>query len=72
MSVAKKMKMAVSINNLPPEIVEKILKLFKIKGICQARAICKKWKEIIDKCNLLKKAAGNLFEPCNFLIKSIN
>ena len=71
MSVAKKMKMAVSINNLPPEMVEKILKLLNIKEICQSRMICKQWKEIIDKGNLLKKASGKIFEPFNFYIESM-
>ena len=60
------MKMSVGINNLPPEMVEKILKLLNIKKICQARLICKQWKEIIDKGNLLMKASGKLFEPLNF------
>ena len=51
-----------SINDvLPPEMIEKILKLLNIKKICQARSICKQWKEIIDKGNLLKKASGELF-----------
>ena len=63
MSVVKKMNLAVSINNLPPEMVEEILKLLNIKEICQSQMICKQWKEIIDKGNLLKKAAGKIFEP---------
>ena len=58
MADAKKMKLSVSINNLPPEIVEKIIKLLDIKVICLARVICKQWKDIIDKGNLLKKVAG--------------
>ena len=57
---AKKMKLSISINSLPPEMVENILKLLNIKKICQARFICKQWKEIIDKGNLLKKASGKL------------
>ena len=65
------MNLAVSINNLPPEMVEKILKLLNIKEICQSRMICKQWKEIIDKGNLLKKAAGKIFEPFNFYIESM-
>ena len=59
---AKRMKLTVSINNLPPEMIEKILKLLNIKKICQARSICKQWKEIIDKGNVLMKASGKLFE----------
>ena len=44
---------------LPAEMVEKILKILPFKEICQARRICKRWKEIIDKGNLVKDAAGN-------------
>ena len=61
MADAKRIKLSVSINNLPPEMVEKILKLLNMKKICQARLICKQWKEIIDKGNLLKKASGERF-----------
>ena len=60
MADANKMKLSVSINNLPPEMVEYILKLLDIKVICRARVICKKWKDTIDKGNLLKKVAGKL------------
>ena len=45
-------------NILPPEMVEKILKLLKLKEICQAQLVCKRWKEIIIKGNLVKKVAG--------------
>ena len=62
MSEAKKMKLSVNINNLPPEMVERILKLLGLTEICQARLICKRWKEIIDKGKLVKDAAGNDFE----------
>ena len=61
MAVAKRMKLSVDINRLPPEMVEKILKLLKINEICQAQLICKQWKEIIDKGNLLKKSSGKIF-----------
>ena len=67
MAVAKRMKLSVDINRLPPEMVEKILKLLKINEICQAQLICKQWKEIIDKGNLLKKASGKIFESLEFL-----
>ena len=63
MAEAKRIKLSISINTLPPEMIEKILKLLNIMKICQARKICKQWKEIIDKGNLLKKAAGKLFVP---------
>ena len=59
MSAAKRMKLSVNFNNLPPEMVERILKLLPVKEICQARRICKRWKEIIDKGKLVKDAAGN-------------
>ena len=45
-------------NILPPEMVEKILKLLKLKEICQAQLVCKRWKEIIVEGNLVKKVAG--------------
>ena len=64
---AKKKKLSVSnFNNLPPEMVEKILKLLKINEICQAKLICKRWKEIIDKGNILKKAAGKYLRHLAF------
>ena len=48
------------INNLPPEMVEKILKLLNFKEICQAKVICRRWKEIIDNGNLMQNASGNI------------
>ena len=69
MAVAKRMKLSVDINRLPPEMVEKILKLLNIRKICQARLICKQWKEIVVKGNLLKKASGKFFDPINFFDK---
>ena len=45
-------------NILPPEMVEKILKLLNFKDICQAQLVCKRWKSIIVKGNVLKKASG--------------
>ena len=59
MTDAKRMKLSVNFNSLPPEMVERILKLLPVKHMCQARLICKRWKEIIDKGNLVKDAAGN-------------
>ena len=52
--------MPVSINSLPPEIVEKTLKLLKVEEICQAQVICKRWREIICNGNLVKKASGKI------------
>ena len=48
-------------NILPPEMVEKILKLLNLREICRAQLVCKRWKEIIDKGNLVKKASGKTF-----------
>ena len=49
-------------NILPPEMVEKILKLLNFKDICQAQLVCKTWKQIIFKGNLVKKVAGKMLE----------
>ena len=46
---------------LPPEMVEKILKLLNFKDIYQAQLVCRRWKEIIDMGNLKKKAKGKTF-----------
>ena len=54
----KKMEISIIHEILPPEMVEKILKLLHIKDLCQAQLICRRWKEIIDKGNLVKKALG--------------
>ena len=43
---------------LPPEMLEKILKLLYFKDTCQANLVCRRWNEIIVKGNLLKKALG--------------
>ena len=53
-----KANMSLILNMLPPEMLEKILKLLKLKEICQAQLVCKRWKEIIVKGNLVKKASG--------------
>ena len=45
-------------NMLPPEVVEKILKLLNLKDTCQANLVCKRWNEIIVKGKVLKKASG--------------
>ena len=46
---------------LPPEMLEKILKLLNFKDICQANLVCKRWNEIIVKGKVLKKASGKTF-----------
>ena len=68
MSDANKTRLSVNITHLPPEMVERILKFLKLKEICQARLICKRWKEIIDKGNLVKDAAGNDFNGLTCMI----
>ena len=45
-------------NILPPEMVEKILKLLTFKDICRAQLTCKRWKEIVDQGNFMKKIKG--------------
>ena len=63
-------------NMLPPEMLEMIFKLLNYKDICQALLVCRRWKEIIDNGNLVKKASGNNlnlffvlnnFAYCNFV-----
>ena len=53
---------------LPAEILEKILNFLPYKEICQAKLISRRWKEIIDKGNVLKKAAGKTFPISNSLV----
>ena len=59
---AKKKRFSDVENVLPPEMAEKILKLLKLKEICQAKLVCKRWKEIIVKGNLVKKVAGKMLD----------
>ena len=54
--------MSLILNMLPPEMLEKILKLLKLKEICRAQLVCKTWKEIIVKGNLVKKVAGKMLD----------
>ena len=54
------------INILPPELLEKILKLLNFKDTCQANLVCRRWNEIIVKGKVLKKASGKtLLIPIN-------
>ena len=55
---SKKMEHSLVHEILPPEMVEKILKLLNYKDTCQANKVCRRWNEIIVKGNLLKKASG--------------
>ena len=43
---------------LPPEMLKKILGMLGIKDLCSAGLTCKRWKQLIDNCNLLKEAIG--------------
>ena len=52
---------------LPPEMVEKFLKLLNCKDIYQSQMVCRRWKEIIDMGNLKKKAIGKTSLICCFL-----
>ena len=56
----KKMTHSVIHDILPPEMVEKILKLLNYRDICKAQLTCRRWKEIIDNGNLVKKASGRI------------
>ena len=56
--MAKAKILSIIHNTLPPEIVEKILKYLSYKEIYHAQLTCRRWKEIIDKGNLVKKALG--------------
>ena len=60
MAEARKTRICAILDMLPPEMVEKILRLLSIKEICQAKLICRRWKEIIVKGNLVKKASGKI------------
>ena len=49
-----------SINELPPEMLEKILKLLSNKDIYQSKLVCRRWNEIIVKGILVKRAKGKI------------
>ena len=68
MEEANKTNMSLIFYMLPPEILEKILNFLNYKEICQAKLISRRWKEIIDKGNVLKKAAGKTFPIFNSLV----
>ena len=60
MAEAKRIKLSEINKILPPEMVEKVLKLLNFKDINQARLICQKWREIIDNGKLVMKASGKI------------
>ena len=71
MGEANKINMSLINNKLPPEMLEKILELLNYKEICHAKLISRRWKEIIDQGNLLKKAAGKTFPISNSLVSCL-
>ena len=60
---SKKMELSLIHEILPPEMIEKILKLLNYKGIYQSKLVCRRWKVIIDMGNLLKRAEGETLPP---------
>ena len=49
------------INNvLPPEILKKILEWLDIKNLVIARLTCKRWKLIIDNCDIMEKVLSKI------------
>ena len=62
MEEANNANMSLILNMLPPEMLEKILKLLNFKNICKAQLVCKRWKDTIIKGNLVKKVAGKILE----------
>ena len=57
---AKRMKLSTINDLLPPEMIEKILLFLDCKEIYKAQLICRRWKGIVDKGNLLIKAGGKI------------
>ena len=53
MAESKKIDLSMNFDLLPPEMVEKILKLLNWMDICRAQLICRRWNEIIKKGNLV-------------------
>ena len=68
MEEANKTNTSLILYMLPPEMLEKVVNFLNFKEICQAKLISRRWKEIIDQGNLLKKAAGNTFPISNSLV----
>ena len=44
----------------PAEILEKILEWLDIKSLANARLTCKRWKLIIDNCDIMEKALSKI------------
>ena len=68
MEEANKTNISLILNMLPPEMLEKVVNYLNYKEICQAKLISRRWKEIIDQGNVLKKAAGETFAISNSLV----
>ena len=49
----------------PAEILEKILEWLDIKNLVIARLTCKRWKLIIDNCNIMEEALSNILKSNN-------
>ena len=50
-----------SINEVfPAEILKKILEWLDIKNLVIARLTCKRWKLIIDNCDIMEKALSKI------------
>ena len=60
MAEERRMKLSAINDILPPEIIEKVLKLLNYKDTNQGRLICRKWRQIIDNGKLVKKASGKI------------
>ena len=60
MAEERRMKLSAINDILPPEIIEKVLKLLNYKDTNQARLICRRRRQIIDNGKLVKKASGKI------------
>ena len=46
----------------PAEMLEKILEWLDIKSLLNARLTCKRWKLIIDNCNIMEEALSKILK----------
>ena len=51
---------------LPVEMLEKILEWLDIKSLVNARLTCKRWKLIIDSCDIIEEALSKMTNNLNF------
>ena len=47
-------------DDLPTEILKKILEKLDIKSLCLARQTCKRWKAIVDGFELVEEASSKM------------